>query len=70
MTECLELLTALLTSSLLSTVLLTALVTVLLMLEQMKLQKVEVFVHSFHEAEKSFSVKIFWHEYFDINFWH
>ena len=46
MTECLVLLTPLLTS-LLSTVLLTALV---LTLEQMKLQKVEVFVHSFHEA--------------------
>ena len=55
MTECLALPTTLLTSSLLSTVLLTALVTVLSTLEQMKLQKVEVFDHSFHEAEKSFS---------------
>ena len=57
MTECLELLTPLLTSSLLSTVLLTALV---LTLEQMKLQKVEVFVHSFHEAGIVFLELIFW----------
>ena len=56
MTECLELLTPLLTSSLLSTVLLTALV---LTLEQMKLQKVEVFVHSFHEAGILFLESIF-----------
>ena len=65
MTECLELLTPLLTSSLLSTVLLTALV---LTLEQMKLQKVEVFVHSFHEAEILFLELFFWNYFFGITF--
>ena len=69
MTECLVLLTALLTSSLLLTVLLTALV---LTLEQMKLQKVEVFVHSFHEAGILFLELIFWnyfwHKFFGITF--
>ena len=67
MTECLVLLTALLTSSLLLTVLLTALV---LTLEQMKLQKVEVFVHSFHEAGILFLELFFWHNFFGIHFWH